>query len=139
MRFEFWEKRLNAVVDQYSRMPFEWGRRDCVLFAADAAWCLTQKDPAAPWRRTYHDEAGAAVILFSFGGLEALVEKTMAAAGTPVQRIEPAFGQRGDPCLFDGPRGPSLGVILGKEFAAKNTEGLARLPIAEARIAWAIR
>lgn len=140
MRYEHWEKRLTAVVGQADRVPFAWGRADCALFAADCVWALTQKDPAAAWRGTYEDESGAARIIAAAGGLAGLVEQGLAAIGVPVQRVAPSFGQRGDPVLFEGALGPTLGVIYGTGFVARGPRGLVTLPVmVTGAVAWAVR
>lgn len=139
MRFDGWEIRLNAVIDKYQRLPFEWGKLDCVLFAAAAAWCLTQKDAAAPWRGTYRDRAGARKLIDSFGGLEALVDKTCATAGIKLERIDKAFAQRGDVCLVETETGPALAVCVGSEVVGKSETGMERRPLSSALVVWAIR
>jgi hypothetical protein len=154
MRFEHWERRLDAVVEMYGRVAFDWGRYDCCLFAADAVWALAANDPAARWRKAYADEAGAVAIVSAAGGLASLVEASLATIG-PHERIAPSFAQRGDPVLFEAPAltrneaatfafgsenwTASLGVTLGESFACKTPTGIARLPIKKASMAWAIR
>lgn len=143
MRFEHWERRLNAIVERYGRMPFEWGVRDCAMFVAECVWAVTQKDPAAAWRRTYADAAGARRLLAAHGGFAGLVEAGLAAIGAPSERIHPNFGQRGDVCLLADETGgavaAALGICLGAEVAGKSPAGLERRPLASATIVWAIR
>lgn len=140
MRFPQWEKRLAAIIDSGRRVPFRWGIRDCAIFAADCVWCLTQKDAAAQWRGKYHDEAGALRFIAAAGGLEQLAEQGMGAAGIAFERLgNPLFGQRGDPCLFDGGNGPTLGIVEGETLVAQAPHGLHRQPFNTARVVWAIR
>lgn len=139
MRFEHWERRLSALIESGARIPFQWGVRDCTLFAADCVWALTQRDPAAQWRGACSDELGARKIIAKAGGLERLVETGLRSIGVPIVRVAPAFGQRGDPCLFDGPLGDTLGIIEGAMLVAQAPEGLHRQPFNTARIVWAIR
>lgn len=139
MRFEKWERRLNAAIDKYSRLTHEWGTRDCALFAAECVHALTQKDPALRWRRTYSDEAGALRIIAEHGGMAGLVEAGLADAGLVLDRIEKNFAQRGDLCLMEGGGNPALGVCIGAEVVGMSPTGLARRPLAEAAIVWAIR
>jgi hypothetical protein len=138
-RFEHWERRLAALIDAASRLPFEWGRADCCLFAADAVWALTQRDPAAAWRGTYMDESGAMAIVARAGGLDALVETGLSSIGITPERIAPGFGQRGDVALFAGALGETLGVVEGAAIVARAPDGVLRVPSAQARIVWAIR
>lgn len=137
MRFDAWERRLNAMIDKHGRLPHDWGKQDCVLFAADCVWAVTAKDPAAGLRRTYDSEAGALRLIAEAGGLEALVEARLAAAGIPSQRIDPRFAQRGDLCLIEN--GKALGIIHGSGILAKALTGLQQHPIADAAICWAFR
>lgn len=139
MRFEHWEKRLAAMIKAAARQPFEWGSRDCAMFAALGVWCLTQKDAAATWRGKYSDEAGALRFIAAAGGLAALAEQGMNAASIAFERVDPRFGQRGDPCLFTGTAGDTLGIVEGETLVALAPVGLHRQPFDTAKIVWAIR
>lgn len=139
MRFEFWERRLNAMVDLYRRRVFEWGKFDCVSFAADCCWALTQKNPADGLRGTYTDAEGAAAIIAAHGGLENLVETALARAGLTLDRIKPAFAQRGDICLMGAEGNPAIGVCMGAEVLGMSPTGLERRPLSLATVVWAIR
>lgn len=139
MRFEHWERRLASVIEGAARFPFAWGVRDCTLFAADCVWALTQRDPAAQWRGQYRDEAGAVRLIAAAGGLDRLTEEGLRSIGVEPSRIAPAFGQRGDPCLFDSPLGPALAIVEGVKLVAQAPDGLIRVPVSSARICWAIR
>lgn len=138
-RFEHWEKRLAALIEGYGRVQFDWGTNDCAMFCAAGVWALTQKDAAAVWRKKYSDEAGALRFIAAAGGLAALAEQGMSDAGIKFERIEPRFGQRGDPCLFVGPQGETLGIIEGRTLVAQAPTGLLRQPFDTAKIVWAIR
>lgn len=138
-RFEAWERRLNAAIDKYRRLTHQWGVRDCALFAAECVHALTQKDPAARWRRAYSDEAGALRIIAAHGGMAGLVEAGLADAGLVCDRIERNFAQRGDLCLMESEGNPALGVCIGAEVVGMSPEGLARRPLREAATVWAIR
>lgn len=137
MRFDHWERRLNATIKEYERAPHEWGRTDCIMFAAKCVWCLTQKYPGGRYRETYHDEAGALRIIAESGGLVAMIETAFAEAGIEAERIDPRFAQRGDPCLLDDDR--SVGICMGATVIGKTLAGLESVPISRAKICWAIR
>ena len=139
MRFENWERRLNATVRKYERLPLKWGEHDCVLFAAECVHALTQKDPGLGYRRTYSDAAGALRLISEHGGLESLVETALASVGIVAERIAPTFMQRGDVCLVETEGRPALGVCLGSVIAGKSEDGLERRPLSAATVAWAIR
>ncbi len=55
MRRDGWERILYEFLDSRRMMPFEWGRNDCAMFAADWVMIATGHDPAAEWRGTYSD------------------------------------------------------------------------------------
>lgn len=60
---------------------FEWGKTDCIMAVCNHVWACTGVDPAAPWRGTYNDEAGAQVIYKAHGGVLGLFRHGMALAG----------------------------------------------------------
>lgn len=139
MRPEGWERRLAAIIKSGERVPFQWGLRDCALFAADCVCVVTGKDPAAAWRGQYADEAGARQLIESAGGLAALVEIGMRAADIAFERVAPAFGQRGDPCIVIGEKGETLAIVEGGTLVGQAEHGLVRLPFDSASATWAIR
>lgn len=137
MRFEHWPVRLNAVIGKHRRAPHVWGRSDCIMFAAECVWALTQKFPGEKHFGTYDDETGALRIIAEYGGLEAMIEAALTEAGVEFERIDPAFAQRGDPCLMDD--GKSVGICMGAEVLGKTLDGVESRPLTNARICWAIR
>lgn len=139
MRVEGWERRLAAIIKSGERIPFQWGLRDCALFAADCVTVVTGKDPAAAWRGKYADEASARRLIAEAGGLAAMVEAGMRAAGIAFERVAPAFGQRGDPCLYIGQLGETLAVVEGRMLVGQAEHGLDRAPFDTATLTWALR
>lgn len=137
MRFDHWERRLNATVKEYSRLPHEWGKSDCIMFAAQCVWALTQKYPAEGKRGTYSDETGALRIIAEAGGLEAMIEGALSEAGIEFERIDPRFAQRGDACLMNDER--SVGICMGATVTGMTLNGLESRPLSEAKVCWAIR
>lgn len=73
--------RLADFLESAGRAGFEWGQRDCLLFAAD--WCVEsgRTDPASRYRGRYRTERAAARLLRAAGGVERLAEAEMARAG----------------------------------------------------------
>jgi hypothetical protein len=131
MRFENWPSLLaDFLVDE---KPFEWGVRDCSLFAADAVLCITGTDPAKGYRGRYKTAIGAARLQKMYGGLSGLVEK----AG--LEEIAPLKAQRGDVVLIDTPLGEALGVIdMSGRIAGQGPEGITRYLLSSARRAWRV-
>jgi hypothetical protein len=48
-----WEARLHALIEKSIARPYEWGRWDCLMFAAEAAKAITGKDHARGHRGKY--------------------------------------------------------------------------------------
>jgi hypothetical protein len=65
----------------WRRAAFSWGAHDCIMAACDHVQRATGIDPAAPWRGTYDDEAGAQDIYNQFGGVFGLFDHGMTLAG----------------------------------------------------------
>lgn len=131
MRYEDWPARLNAFLAD--EQPFEWGRRDCTLFAADAVLCITGIDPAKPWRGRYKTAIGAARIQKAHGGLAELV----AQAG--LEEVRPTMAQRGDVVLIQSTDGPTLAVVnLSGNVSGQGQSGVTVYPIKEATRAWRV-
>lgn len=45
-----WPERLDALMHARRDWPFQWGRHDCVTFAADCAAVVTGRDPIGDLR-----------------------------------------------------------------------------------------
>lgn len=95
-RLKDWPSRFGALVAQARALPFAWGVHDCCLWAADSVLACTGHDPAAPWRGTYSDAAGAMRLLDELGGLRAVG----ALAGP---EIRPSLATVGDVGLAANP------------------------------------
>lgn len=67
----------------WQRLRFEWGRHDCILAVCAHVAAVTGRDPAAPWRGSYSDEAGALAVMAPFGGVLGIMRHGMALAGFP--------------------------------------------------------
>lgn len=86
---------------------FRWGGLsgdDCTTFCARWIEYSIGIDPAAPFRGSYTDAAGAEEVLRSFGGLVAFVDRHLAAVGLE-RTDEPQTGDVGvivAPSALDG-------------------------------------
>lgn len=65
----------------WRRAQFAWGSHDCIMATCDHVLRVTGIDPAAPWRDSYADEAGAMAIYEAHGGVLGLFTEGMARAG----------------------------------------------------------
>lgn len=131
MRNRDWTTRLHDVIRAAHGRPFSWGEFDCCTFAADCAVALCSTDPAAAYRGKYSTQAGALRLLKkNHGGLEAAWDACFA-------RVLPAYVQRGDVALYDGPNGRSVAVFWANEFWSVAEDGVVRIectPLAAWRI-----
>jgi hypothetical protein len=59
MRVEGWEQIAIDYIQQSLNTKFEWGQKDCVLFACDLAKAITGKDPAEKIRGKYNSKKTA--------------------------------------------------------------------------------
>jgi hypothetical protein len=82
---------LRQYLSEAARQGFAWGKRDCMLFAADWVLLRTGADPAAAWRGRYHDETTARALLDAAGGPVPAMEAGLASCAY-VRRAQPAPG-----------------------------------------------
>ena len=112
--------------------PFQWGRHDCCLFAADVVMVLTGNDPAHDLRGTYGNKDEADAVLAVHGGLAALCDARFGP------RVPVKLAQRGCIVLFDTPDGEALGVLDGPHIVGAGELGTVRYRAARAQIAWRV-
>jgi hypothetical protein len=122
-------------------MPFEWGARDCCLWAADAVRALTGIDIAEEYRGKYNTELQAYRLLQSVTG--GTVEAAMDRACTQYEWIKPLdnilFARRGDIVSYHEDKLISLGVVaLNGRDALFQSDTLTRRPVSCCSRAWSI-
>jgi len=131
-RVDDWPRILNALLARAARDSFEWGRFDCVLFAADTVKALTGVDLAADFRGRYSTALEARRLIDRLGGdLEEIVNERL-----PMQYK--AFAGRGDIALIQSDAGPALGVVTGLQCAIPTKTGLALFDVSTAWRAWRV-
>ena len=124
-----WRTGFDALIQSRLSAPFEWGRNDCCIFAADAAKEITGIDHAADVRGSYANERSAVRVLSRLGGVAAV-----AARGG--QDCSPLMARVGDVCLvMQGPR-EALAVCVGGLLVAPCERGLGAMPLNSAIRAW---
>lgn len=106
VRLEGWPLLLSRFIRTRREMPFEWGKNDCLIYAADAVQTITGKDPAKQWRG-YSTFEEAQTILKDNGGMEALITKAM---GFPPHTV-PLMARRGDVALLELEHRMMAGVV----------------------------
>lgn len=134
-RTEGWPERLHEFIDLMREEPFEWGRFDCCLFAADAVRVMTGWDGAAALRGRYSTEAEALALLAEQpGGLHGYVSAQLGDASGPLS------AQRGDVVMLAATdtRMAGLGVCLGPAAAFVSTRGICMIPLDQCIAAWRV-
>lgn len=100
------------MINQWRRQAFVWGETDCIMATCNHIRDVTGIDPAAPWRGSYSDGAGAQALWMPFGGVLGLFAHGMALAG--FHRAEP---QPGFPVICDFGGAEVAGVHIGPRSA----------------------
>ena len=124
-RLQDWPIRLEALLQARMAAPFEWGVRDCCLWAADAVQAITGHDPAADIRGTYSTLEQAWDVQRGLGGMEAAFAQRLGPAVSAVR------AQVGDVGLIGGTR-PAGVVYVGGAWLAQGHEGL--VPVDENKV-----
>lgn len=112
-------------------MPFEWGKNDCCLFAADAVLAMTGVDPAEPLRG-YSSAIAAQRLVDEAGGLREFVSQFL---GEPVSPLMAAVG---DVVLLENEGRDLLGICNGTNVVGAGARGMAVLGMDLARAAWKV-
>lgn len=131
MRRADWQVRYAEFAKERASMPFEWGRNDCCLFAADAVLAMTDVDPAASLRG-YTTARAAQRLVDEAGGLQEFVSQFL---GEPVSPLMAAVG---DVVLLANEGRDLLGICNGTNAIGAGAQGLAVLGMDSARAAWKI-
>lgn len=132
-RLPNWPDLLAAFIEERRHVPFEWGRNDCVTFAADAVLCLTGHDVLASLRGTWATEQQALQLAARMGGLPWAVRQLL---GRPSNT--PRRAARGAVVCARMLGLPIMGVHLGAFWCAPGAQGLEFRPAAEERLAWEV-
>lgn len=129
MRFANWPVRLADFIESRRETPFQWGKADCCLFAADAVLAMTGRDFAASFRNTYDSALSARRIIADAGGVPSLV---------PFAEIEPGYAQRGDVVMLDEGGRDVLAVHVGHAIAAQGVDGVVLVAPGAALKSWRV-
>lgn len=124
---------LIDIKREWRSTKFVWGSSDCIISVCDYIFDQTGIDPAAPWRGTYDDEAGAEAICDQYGGALGLFQAGMALAG-----LNPCDRSIGRPVIADFMGKQIAGIDTGKRVMMRmDGRGLVEWP-AEVLGAWEI-
>jgi hypothetical protein len=122
-RMQDWPLRLEALVAARMDAPFEWGVRDCCLWAADVVQAVTGYDPAADLRGTYSTAEETPAVIRSIGGISGICADRLGP------EVSPALAQVGDVGLFMEDGHPALAAYTGGTWMAQGQAGV--VPLAE--------
>lgn len=126
-------ERLRALLLERHDQPFAWGFRDCALWAADAVFATTGRDPAGNFRGAYFSARGALRLIRARGGLEAIVDAQLGP------RMKPHAALDGDVALLPEGELGSLAIVWRGALIAQGERGLVVRRVGEASIFWGAR
>jgi hypothetical protein len=130
MRRADWQNRLTDYLRERHRLPFEYGKWDCALFAAGAVKAMTGKDPMRGLR--------------GYKSLTAGLRKAkakghadhVAAVAAMFAEVPPSMAAPGDIAIVDG--GKSIGIVQGASIYVITESGLGLVPLTAAERAFRV-
>ncbi len=134
-KLDNWPVAFAAALSHAENKPFIWGENDCCLFACNCIFATTGIDLARTFRG-YTTAPEAAALIAGYGGLYQLVSAVCRKHDIP--EILPRQARRGDPVLFEGGEGSTLGICTGDKIAAPGRSRLATCGILKGIHAWRI-
>lgn len=133
---------LNTFLLQRASVPFEWGKNDCCMFAADAVKAMTGVDIAIDFRGKYTDQASAmqAIKTIANGTTVADAAAYCAVKAGLTELEHPLMAQRGDLVIVQDTMGLIAGIVHlnGRHVVVVGEEGLKRQPITNVKRAWRV-
>jgi hypothetical protein len=125
------------MIESGDELDFEWGVFDCALHVCNCIKAVTDQDPAASYRRTYSDAAGAAAIYGS--SFEDFIAGMASSLGMP--EVPVSFARRGDVVYVDNdtPLG-AIGVVSldGRYASCASARGTVLVAIWKWKRAWQV-
>jgi hypothetical protein len=134
MRYADWQMRFWREMDRQRTMPFVWGERDCVLFAATMGDAISDAEYVRRARSAFAwTNVREAAALLATGVLRAHVETVMGAM-LPRQKL----GMGDFVLVLDDKGWQSLAVHDGSQFIGKTESGVQRIPFPYLQGGWAV-
>lgn len=127
--------RLLAAIEAAKKKPFDYGKYNCGLFAAECIDAMVVgSDRASELRGNFSDEESARAFVAHYGSIEAAITHRL---GHPLRSW--AQARRGDVCLVPTQDGPGIGVCIGTHVAMMAPgQGLTHMRIDQALAVWRI-
>ncbi len=113
--------------------PFEYGRSDCCLFAADLVLTLFGTDYAAQIRGAYRCERGALQLIAREGGLQKLVSRLVGVEPLPVDA-----SRFGDFVMMDFRPVPAVGMALDRIAVFRSPDGVVTHQLDDCLCCWEV-
>lgn len=128
---EGWENRLSEYLQKMKDEPFEWGKNDCILFAAkgyEAMHCENYYSKYLP----YSTKEEAHAILKKYGGFRGIIGKNIGSGHKNYLKA-----RRGDPVLIKAPD-ITCGLVddTGQFVVAPSEKGMVKYPLSSAWYIW---
>jgi hypothetical protein len=130
-RLSDWPERLADFIESRRHAAFEWGRNDCVTFAADALQAMTGVDVLAQLRGQWSEQDQALAIASRLHGLPMAARRLL---GRPLPSA--AMAPRGAVVCARMGALPIMGVLTDGRWCAPGADGLQFRPGTEVRLAW---
>lgn len=129
-RLQDWPLHLQALIADRLAVPFEWGARDCCLWAADVVQAVTGHDPAVDLRGAYTTKAEALAAIKRVKGLQQALAERLGP------EFPPGLAQVGDVGLVLEGDMPAAVAYAGGAWMGQGPDGI--VPVAEASVvkAW---
>lgn len=106
-----WRSALAREIERVRRLPFQYGRHDCALFAAGVVAAMTGTDLGEPFRGRYTTMLGGVRRARELGYADHV---DVFARALP--EIKPVFAQQGDVAVIPADPGESVGIVTGAEI-----------------------
>jgi len=111
---------LPSYLKMAAAEPFKWGETDCCMFLADWIRWKHAKDLASEFLGRYHSQRGAQLLIKREGGVIALLDKRLLAAGFPRTKA-PVSGDAG---VIITPLGETAAICTETGWVFKSAGGL---------------
>lgn len=136
-----WRKRLEHMIDQVERNPFDYGPDDCGPgWAGAAIVAVLDRDVAAPFRGRYRTALGALRLMRKSGhnNLADLLRALLLEATGDDCEIHPANARLGDLMAVPDETGFRflLGICNGERILVRRPEGKGTMERTAATRAW---
>lgn len=131
VRKDNWPILFSEYLKERMKMPFEWGKNDCMNFVAKGVEAITGCDFFATYDG-YSTEEEAKVFIDEKGGIVAMISEHLG----PGHR-NPLLAHRGDVVIVKRPE-ITGGLVddSGSKIAVVSEQGLIRLPLSSAWRIW---